>query len=292
MQPPVSLHSHRLDNNASKLPSFRHADLNLNANQSDAPGSGAGSGTGPLPGLALLWPSETTPYSPSDLEQKIVDCNVIYKKDHARNYSESAVQVSLKKDESSVQAKQRPVTSTGPVESRIIASNTPDASTTTQAILTKEKAKKDPARDSRGRYPPLAMLNGSQKYFQASTIKTENNNPTEDWVAEQSVLTTSPLDDRKSQPLESPLSQPVTPSIPPIRGFKSSRKSVDALSPRAAMDQDDTVRGLDGYNSRRPLNREQEEQSSDDSDLFLKLAREESAANSRSGIVRRVSIAS
>lgn len=53
------------------------------------------------------------------------------------------------------------------------------------------------------------------------------------------------------------------------------------------MDQDDTVRGQDGFNSRRPLNREQEEQSSDDSDLFLKLAREESAGNNRSGLVRR-----
>ncbi|KAG9247622.1 hypothetical protein BJ878DRAFT_414483 [Calycina marina] len=127
------------------------------------------------------------------------------------------------------------------------------------------------------------------KSFQ--TTKIENNNPTEDWVANQSELT-SPLNDQNSQqPLESTLSQPVTPLIPvpPLRGFKPSRKSVDAQSPHV-MDQDDTVRGLDGFRSRRPVNGDQEEQSSDDSDLFLKLAREESTMNSRSGIIKRSQI--
>jgi hypothetical protein len=54
------------------------------------------------------------------------------------------------------------------------------------------------------------------------------------------------------------------------------------------MDQDDTLRALDGFNSQRPPHRE-EEQNSDDSDLFLKLAREEPTGTSRSGI-RRVSV--
>ena len=47
------------------------------------------------------------------------------------------------------------------------------------------------------------------------------------------------------------------------------------------MDQDDTLKALEGFNAQRfvPRDRdEQNEQNSDDSDLFLKLAREESAA--------------
>ena len=296
-QPPVSLHSHRLDNNASKLPTFRHVDLNLNAATKSAV-------PGPLAGLALLWPSSETvaPYSPSDPKNDEIaqKKHVINKKVHVRNYSETAVQEHFANQESSpapapAQEKPRPVTSSGPVESRTVSNNIPgtSASTTTQPIiLTTAKARKDPARDSRGKHLPLAMLNGPQKYSPTVTVENENNNPTEDWVANQSVLTTSPLDDRKSQPLQSPLSQPVTPSIPPIRGFKSSRKGIDAQLSRTTMDQDETVRGsLDGFNSRRPLNRDQEEQSSDDSDLFLKLARDESAGNNRSGVVRRVSIA-
>jgi len=291
MLPPVSLHSHRLDNNASKLPTFRHADLNLTtANKSAVPAAAQA-------GLTMLWPSSETapsaPCSPSDPEQNeiVQKKHVINKKVHVRTYSETAVQQHLlKNEESPAPEKPRPVTSSGPVESVTGSDNTPGSSTT-HPILTRAKARKDPARDSRGRHPPLAMLNGPQKYFQTVTVLTENkNNPTEDWVANQSVLTTSPLDDRKPQPLQSPSSQPVTPSIPPIRSFKSSRRSIDAPSPRTAMDHDDTVRGLDGFNSRHPLNREQEEQSSDDSDLFLKLAREESAGSNRSGVIRRVSI--
>lgn len=52
------------------------------------------------------------------------------------------------------------------------------------------------------------------------------------------------------------------------------------------MDQDETLT-LDGYTRQRSSRREQEEQSSDDSDLFLKMAREETAGNIR-GPIRRV----
>jgi hypothetical protein len=57
--------------------------------------------------------------------------------------------------------------------------------------------------------------------------------------------------------------------------------------------QDETLRaleGLDRMNSQRPSNAEQDEQNSDDSDLFLKLAREEAPMNNSSGRgpIRRV----
>lgn len=104
--------------------------------------------------------------------------------------------------------------------------------------------------------------------------------------------------DSASSPL-SPSPQPRTPviAIPPIRAFKTSRKSVEAANSNAntismrpaVMDQDDTLRALDGFNMQRASNRDQEEQSSDESDLFLKLAREENAVISpRTGPIRRV----
>ena len=65
---------------------------------------------------------------------------------------------------------------------------------------------------------------------------------------------------------------------------------------RSSMDQDsqdETLRALEGFDhasSQRPSNPEQEEQNSDDSDLFLKLAREEASMNNSStrGPIRRV----
>ena len=65
---------------------------------------------------------------------------------------------------------------------------------------------------------------------------------------------------------------------------------MNAISPRTtSMDQDETLKALDGYNTQRVPRRESEEQSSDDSDLFLKLAREENAGTTR-GPIRRVSL--
>jgi hypothetical protein len=130
----------------------------------------------------------------------------------------------------------------------------------------------------------------TQQKIPLQAIETENS--TKDWVVNQSAITaTSPNDERKPLPTEPQESKPITPLIPPIRGFKTSRRSsgeINVISPRAtSMDQDETVRPLDGYNAQRSSRREQEEQSSDDSDLFLKLAREETAGNSR-GPIRRV----
>jgi hypothetical protein len=56
------------------------------------------------------------------------------------------------------------------------------------------------------------------------------------------------------------------------------------------MDQDDTLKALEGFNSQRLTTRDRDEpneQNSDDSDLFLKLAREEAAGTARA-VNRRV----
>lgn len=65
---------------------------------------------------------------------------------------------------------------------------------------------------------------------------------------------------------------------------------------RSSMDQDNqdetlkVLEGFDSVSSQRPSNPEQEEQNSDDSDLFLRLAREEASMNNslNRGPIRRV----
>jgi hypothetical protein len=125
-------------------------------------------------------------------------------------------------------------------------------------------------------------------------LDTENS--TKDWVADQSALTSPSAtgesnSNKTSSAAASALSsQPTTPLIPPIRGFRTSRRSTEAASRRVSMDQDDTLKAFEGFSAQRFLARdrdEQPEQNSDDSDLFLKLAREESAATART-VNRRV----
>ena len=56
------------------------------------------------------------------------------------------------------------------------------------------------------------------------------------------------------------------------------------------MDQDDTLKALEGFHVQRFVAQDRDEpaeQNSDDSDLFLRLAREESAATART-VNRRV----
>jgi hypothetical protein len=110
---------------------------------------------------------------------------------------------------------------------------------------------------------------------------------TKDWVANQSALTSPSAtgESKTSSSVSAISSQPTTPLIPPIRGFRTSRRSTElAASRRVSMDQDDTLKALEGYNAQRFAARDRDdptEQNSDDSDLFLKLAREESAATAR-----------
>ncbi|KAH8595696.1 hypothetical protein B0O99DRAFT_686681 [Bisporella sp. PMI_857] len=299
MEPPISLHSHRLTNSSSKLPTFRHADL---AKSPDAGAQQQGLGLG----LPSLWPSfstANTTFQPTSNPYE----NVNHQTGHHRSDSDSSANISAPPKPASTQERSlvTSLASTSPADplepqqhqhqhQQQPQINSEDGASTTTSQnhppFTRRNTRKIPGNGYLGKGPPPAML--TQKSLLQS-VETED--PTKDWVVNQSTLTaTSPIDQRKSVP-QSPHSQPVTPStplIPPIRGFKSSRKSVDV--PRsAAMEQDETLKVLDGFNSRRPsyINREQEEQSSDDSDLFLKLAREE-AGNTRAGPIRRSQITS
>jgi hypothetical protein len=114
---------------------------------------------------------------------------------------------------------------------------------------------------------------------------------TTDWVAQQSIISTQPASSQRaptsatSQPSASVSDPTARPLIKPIRGFKpSSRKSTEMASRRISIDTDNALRALEGYNnSQRASNQpDQDEHNSDDSDLFLRAAREEELARQTS----------
>jgi hypothetical protein len=128
---------------------------------------------------------------------------------------------------------------------------------------------------------------------QQRSYKIENSNSsTTDWVAQQQSISTG--DDEHAPPpvaTQPQTSRPAAESAPgrplikPIRGFKpSTRKSVEMTSRRISMDPDSTLRAPDGFDNsqRNPNQPEQDEHNSDDSDLFLRAAREEELARQAS----------
>ena len=280
-----SLHNHRLNHNPSKLPSYRGTDL--------------------LSGPPLIAPvrmeHEPPPLEPAhnnNLTTPTEHEQGHVQHQHTRNHSESAT---TSPSRSSLPLA-RPLTFPGFATSTSHL-DSPSASSqpTTVPTLFAKPRKGVPASHSRNglrdswKGPPPAML----------TQRHSDN--TSDWVAEQSSIpplipipTTitvekSPTDSAQPQPSK----PPIAPLIPPIRAFRSSRRSVEMNATpgrRSSMDQDsqdETLRALEGFdrvNSQRSSNREQEEQNSDDSDLFLKLAREEASMNNSSirGPIRRV----
>jgi len=141
--------------------------------------------------------------------------------------------------------------------------------------------------------PPLSMI--TQGYYDGHALEADS---TTSWVAQQSISLTPETDQSPTSPAQqlSPSSLSVAeasqarPVIKPIRGFKpSSRKSVEMSSRRASRDPDETLRALEGFEltpSRRnshliqqPYHADQVEHvASDESDLFLRAAREEEKA--------------
>jgi hypothetical protein len=146
-------------------------------------------------------------------------------------------------------------------------------------------------RNNKHQGPPLSMI--TQGYYDALEPAT---NSTTNWVAQQSIPFSPPLS-ATDTPLLSPSRPPLSrssssttaqPLIKPIRGFKPSRNSLDMASRLFAQDPDSTLRQLEGYNNlRSPESSHQEqdnEQNSDESDLFLRAAREEEESDRQAEI--------
>lgn len=259
MEHPNSVQSHRKINTASKLPTFRHADIqlkSLNENPSST-----------TPDAPVHWPnaknSESLAWTP------LLGENHEIKVEHARRQSaDVAVDISP---------------------------STTIQSPVTQAPLPRPRRRtQEKARNDLAKHHDLSTSTPREMSFQREVEETKN------WV--DSLEQNTDSDNRKSQSSEpeslspslSQSTQPKTPQIPPIRSFRTTRKSfeADATSPVIIMDQDETLRAIDGYGLHRTSNRDQDEQSSDDSDLFLKLAREEAVGSPRYGPIRRVCQAS
>ncbi|KAH6682047.1 hypothetical protein B0J14DRAFT_469896 [Halenospora varia] len=125
---------------------------------------------------------------------------------------------------------------------------------------------------------------------------------TSTWVASQAQQTiTIPSPSQHSQTLPSP-AQPTSarstdttgsrPLIKPIRGFKpSNRKSTEMALRRTSTNDDNTLRALEGYEPKRRISDpiDPDEPNSDESDMFLRAAREEMPRQASNGPVETIS---
>lgn len=269
----------------SKLPSFRSTDLLM------SPISGHG-----LPFYANKSDCEDRPpppAPPSATERPHL---------HLRNQSAGAA-LSSQEPSPSTKTQTHPqgsATRPLPVVTNSELSNVP--ATPAPAFPRNARAKSS----SRGRNgPPPLSIQRHDQFFDSLDADLANlgGDSTRDWVSSQSPMTniSSNIDlagtaslgqERLQQEQPHRLSRSQTeppqarPLIKPIRGFKlsSQRKSTDMASRRAQYDEDRTLRTLEG-DSASPQREEHDEHNSDESDLFLRAAREEELqASSRANL--------
>jgi hypothetical protein len=211
---------------------------------------------------------------------------------HNRTHSASTISTPQKRDP----PKARPQTLPYPSIPRGLESTIQPAPTSNVFTPRAQKARNVPGRNSRNgletdsqwKGPPRAMI--TQRSYK---VENSSSSSTTDWVAQQQSISTGDGDEEHAPQVSAQpqISRPVTDSAPgrplikPIRGFKpSTRKSVEMTARRISMDPDSTLRALDGFEI-SPRNRnqtEQDEHNSDDSDLFLRAAKEEELARQAS----------
>ncbi len=143
------------------------------------------------------------------------------------------------------------------------------------------------SRNNKHNGPPLSMI--TQGFYDSHVREADS---TTNWVAQQSMSLTTTSTDQPPSPTQQQSSSPsgtdtpsARPLIKPIRGFKpSSRKSIEMNSRRTSRDPDETLRASDGLdesrshrnsNSQKQQTEQDEQTASDESDLFLRAAREE-----------------
>jgi len=291
---------------ASKLPTYRSTDLSVSGSQLQlqlplplpSKHAHAHAPTDNLAlGLALALPSTTTTTTTTTITSADGATNIKPKsKDHIRNHSASSI-ATPKKVESPKRRLTLPsdkvASPASPPSAPLVLLNTAVASAASSTPA--QKARNFPVTRSRNGlensyYPPRSFI----------TQRSMKDSSTTDWVAQQSIISTQPASSQRtptsatSQPSASVSDPTARPLIKPIRGFKpSSRKSTEMASRRISIDTDHTLRALEGYNnSQRASNQpDQDEHNSDDSDLFLRAAKEEELARRASnpngdGLVR------
>jgi len=284
---------------ASKLPTYRSTDLSVSGPQLQLQSKHAHAPTDNLAlgsGLALALPSSTTTTTTTTtIISADGTTNIKPKsKDHIRNHSASSIATPKK-----VESPKRRLT----LPSDKVASPASPPSAPLVLSTAVASASSTPAQKARN-FPVAHRRNGLENsYYPPQSFITQRSmkdSSTTDWVAQQSIISTQPASSQRtptsatSQPSASVSDPTARPLIKPIRGFKpSSRKSTEMASRRISIDTDNTLRALEGYNnSQRASNQpDQDEHNSDDSDLFLRAAREEELARQASnpngdGLVR------
>ncbi|KAF4625693.1 hypothetical protein G7Y89_g12474 [Cudoniella acicularis] len=266
-------------NCASRLPSFRNADLYFTS----------------LPGGLSLADAQASELASDLANGKTTHLNLILKQKsppHHRHHHSTQIAASPQRQwpprRSSFPSSTPPKIDHDSALEFNLASQT-QPSFNSHARSKPEKKARIPASHSRnglleeskkeGRKPPAAMITQNIK------LDTTTGTSTSTWVAsqaKQSITIPSP-----SQVPPSP-AQPTSarstdttgsrPLIKPIRGFKpSSRKSTEMALRRTSTDADHTLRALEGYTYSRRISNpsDQDDPNSDESDMFLRAAREE-----------------
>ncbi|PQE02952.1 lpxtg-motif cell wall anchor domain-containing protein [Rutstroemia sp. NJR-2017a BVV2] len=260
---PLSLHTHRLDHNQSKLPRIRDAPQIITQNQTvrSTPTSSADSNN----------PPNTSQHAQANnlkLKSSSFDLNF--------TGSQSTIATPFTP---TTQNKKEPFRSRllhsftgGPGRTNSSASRrtlsypTPSAATTPSRIH--ETTPYSVALGKKARNVPVSGskngLNEESAKEMPSTMLSQGSyvSQTKNWVADQSHL-----DGTASQIPQSALENtPSRSAMAPMRGFRASKRMEPASSHESAL------MTLEGHNAQRESS---DEQNSDDSDLFLKVAREE-----------------
>ena len=287
--PPETLREHC----ASRLPTFKTADLQKLGRPSTPPPPAEEEENRTVPGSEQHAPATTT--TKSRLKPRIIP-----QIEDPRNQTATSFGSRDKSQIDSVRHNTNSTSSTSP--STLISNSTlaqlqqPRHLDVSDPAATQTPRRIYPATATASRNtskhngPPLSMITqGYSRDFESQALESDS---TSTWVESMSLTTTT-----LSQPspaTQTPLSSPPgtdnhisRPLIKPIRGFKpSSRKSIEMSSRRTSRDADDTLRALEGFDgarSHRNSNSQQQQQQieqdeqtvSDESDLFLRAAREE-----------------
>lgn len=272
--PAVSLHAHRQQNNPSKLPTFRFSDVQL--------GISGDSGQVPaVPDASLA--GKSNPELDQHQHQEQHPQHHRARHSHSRSVSTSISKSTAPLLSPSSTRSRRPFTSPGLTTPTTTASSLPGFGNHTRKPPA-SRSRNGIALDFTG--PPPAM--STQRSYTDDHSPSSSNPTTDAWVAQQTIsLSTPSIDNKSNPPTQHSISlQPLDgrrlsqPKISPIRQFRPSRNSLEPSPRNISMAQNNevTLRALEGYSERTSSNTEQDGQNSDDSDLFMKIAKEEELA--------------
>jgi hypothetical protein len=261
---PLSLHTHRLDHNQSKLPRIRDAPQIVAQNQTVR--------STPLSGDSNNTPNTSQHAQANNLKLKSSSFDLNFTGSQSTIATPFTPTTQNKKEPFRSRILHSFTGGSGRTNSsssrRTLSYPTPSAATATTSTRILETRPYSVALGKKARNVPVSGskngLNEEIAKEMPSTMLSPGSyvSQTKNWVADQSHL-----DGTASQIPQSALENtPSRSAMAPMRGFRASKKMEPASSHESAL------MTLEGHNAQRES---LDEQNSDDSDLFLKVAREE-----------------